>query len=274
MFSIFKEFDKDTADMFTDDFDLKYSLKVKSAGPQSTTLTTNVELVDKDGKCSLKPKVSLKWPHPSGFTVDKLEFTNDCRMTVETSLAADNILPGLKLEFKGNDAEKSDLTVKYSVPAATITADVDVNSLARAEASVCAGSGPFVGGLSASYAGKDDAKKVSVGLGVSHTVPNVCYTAVRAKDNFSAFSLLFSYTSVKNLILAGSVDHSAKKSLATLLGSYKIDANTTFKAKGNSEGVIAASVKRSCDKKFVVVGSVEVPHTLKSVKWGLNATLG
>jgi hypothetical protein len=97
---------------------------------------------------------------------------------------------------------------------------------------------------------------------------------VRAKDNFSAFSLLFSYTSVQNLTLAGSVDHCAKKTLATGLASYKVDPSTTFKTKATSEGVVSASLKRNFEKKFTVVGSVEVPHTLKSVKWGVNATLG
>jgi len=276
MFSVFKDFDKDTADVFSDDFDSKISLKVKSAGPHSTTLTTNIELVDKDNKCSLKPKVSLKWPHPSGFTLEKMEFTNDCKMTVETSLV--DAVPGAKFEFKGNDSDKADLSIKYSIPAATFTADFDINSLSKGEVSVCGGSGAFVGGLSASYAGsKDESKtpsKVSVGLGVSHTVPKVCYTAVRAKDNFTSFSALFSYSSIDNLLLAGSVNHNSKKTLATALATYKVDPSTTVKAKANTEGIISASIKRSCEKKFTVVGSVEVPHTLKTVKWGVNATLG
>lgn len=275
-FAIFKEFDKEASDIFSDDFDTKLSLKVKSAGPFATTLTTNIEIVDKEGKQSLKPKATLKYPHASGFTLEKLEFTNDLKMTVETSLV--NTLPGLKLEFKGNDSDKADLSFKYTHPHATVTGDFDINSLAKAEASVSAGSGPFTGGLSAQFTGaKDDGKvpnKVSVGLGVAHTVPNVCFTSVRAKDNFSAFSLLFTYSSVQNLILAGQVDHSAKKSLGTFAASYKVDAATTFKAKGNTEGILAASLKKNFEKKFTVVGSVEVPHTLKTVKWGVNATLG
>ena len=220
--------------------------------------------------------MALKWPHPSGFTLEKLEFSNDCKMNVETSLV--DAFPGLKCEFKGNDSDKADLSVKYTIPAATFTADFDINSLSKAEASVCAGSGAFVGGLSASFAGsKDESKvpsKVSVNVGVSHTVPNVCYTAVKAKDNFGAFTALFSYSSVKNLVIAGSVDYSPKKTLATAVASYKVDPSTTFKAKGNSEGVVSASLKRTFEKKFAVVGSVEVPHTLKTVKWGVNATLG
>lgn len=234
-----------------------------------------MELVDKEGKGSIKPKMSLKWPHPSGFTMEKLEVSNDLKVTVETSLA--DSLPGLKLEFKGNDSDKADLSFKYVLPAATLTGEFDINSLSKAEASVHGGSGPFTGGLSANFAvGKEDksAGKVNVGLGLSHTVPNVCFAAVRAKENFSAFSLLFSYSSIQNLVVAGSVNHSAKKSQATLLTSYRVDPSTTFKAKANSEGLISASVKRTFEKKFVVVGSVEFPHTFKTVKYGVNATLG
>lgn len=275
-FAIFKDFDKEAADIFADDFDSKFSLKVKSAGPFSTTLTTNIEVVDKEGKQSLKPKVTLKYPHASGFTLEKLEFTNDLKLTVETSLV--NTLPGLKVEFKGNDSDKADVSFKYVHPAATFTGEFDVNSLAKAEASVSAGSGAFTGGLNAQFTGgKDDGKvptKVSVGVGIAHTVPNVCFTSLRAKDNFSAFNLLFSYSSVQNLVLAGQVNHSAKKSLASAVASYKVDRDTTFKVKGNTEGIVAASLKKNFEKKFSVVGSVEVPHTLKSVKWGVNATLG
>jgi len=275
-FAIFKEFDKNVTDVIEDDFDSKFSLKIKSAGPSSTTITTNVEFVDKDGKSSLKPKVALKWPHSSGFTLEKLEFTNDCKMTVETSLT--DSLPGLKLEFKGNDSEKADLSFKYAIPAATFTGDFDINNLSKAEASVTAGTGAFTGGLNAKFStSKDDGKnatKVSVGLGLAHTVPNVCFTAVRAKDNFSAFSVLVSYTQHKGLIVAGSADHCAKKTQATLVTSYNVDASTTFKAKATTEGVFSASLKKSFEKKFNVVGSVEVPSNLKSVKWGVNATLG
>eukprot|EP01032_Pedospumella_encystans_P026362 gene26362-29782_t len=275
-FAIFKEFDKDAADIFSEDFDSKFSLKVKSAGPCSSTLTTNIEVVDKEGKQSLKPKVTLKYPHASGFTLEKLEFTNDLKLTVETSLV--NTVPGLKLEFKGNDSDKADLSFKYVHPSATVTGEFDVNSLAKADASVSAGHGAFTGGVSAQFVGgKDDGKvphKLTFGLGVAHTVPNVCFTAVRAKDNFSAASLLFSYSSVADLVLAGQVDYNPKKTVGAAAAAYKIDRATTLKVKGNSEGIVAASLKKNFDKKFTVVGSVEVPHTLKSVKWGVNATLG
>jgi len=257
-----------------DDFDAKYTLKIKSAGPADTTITTNVQYASKDGKASLKPKVSLKWPHASGFTLEKFEFAPDCKMTVETSLK--NTLPGLKLEFKGNDADKADLSFEYSIPNAKFAGEFDMNNLSKGEASVSSGYEAFTGGLSAKFSsGKDDkAVKVALGLGLAHNVPKVCFMAARAKDNFSAFSLLFSYTQLKDVDIAGSVDYSSKASLATLVAKYKVDSTTTFKAKATTDGVVSASLKKAFEKKFAVVGSVEVPSDLKTVKWGLNATLG
>jgi hypothetical protein len=235
-----------------------------------------VQYVSKDGKASLKPKVSLKWPHASGFTLEKFEFSPDCKMTVETSLK--NTVPGLKLEFKGNDADKADLSFEYSIPNAMFAGEFDINNLSKGEASVSTGNGAFSGGLSAKFSsGKDDkgaATKVALGLGLSHTVPKVCFMAARAKENFSAFSVLFSYTQLKDVDVAGSVDYSSKATLATLCAKYKVDSTTTFKAKATTDGVLSASLKKAFEKKFNVVGSVEVPSDLKTVKWGLNATLG
>jgi len=275
-YATFEDIDKEVTDLFKDDFDSKYTLKIKSSSCCRSVITTNVELIV-DPKLALKPKVTLKWPHTSGFTLEKLEFTNECKATVETSLVG--VVPNLKLEFKGNDSDKADLSLKYTIPAATITAEFDVNNLTRAETSVSAGHGDFVGGLSAKFTtSKDDAKaapKVSVNVGAAYNVKDHCFTAVRAKENFNAFGLVFSYTGLPKVILAGSVDHSAKKTLATALTSYKYDDAHTIKAKANSEGVFSASIKRSCtESKFVVVGSVEVPSNLKTVKWGLNATIG
>jgi hypothetical protein len=274
-FSTFKDLDSATADMIADDFDIKYTLKIKSPAPASTTITTNIQYVDKDGKASFKPKIALKWPHASGFTLEKLELSPDCKMTVETSLS--NTLPGLKLEFKGNDADKADLSFKYVLPAATLTGEVDINNLSKAEASVCAGHGDFTGGLSATVTTAKDDKasiKVAVGAAIGHNLPNVCSASLRAKENFSAFTMMFAYTQLQDIDVAGVVNYSAKATSATLLGAYQLDKTTKLKAKINTDGVLAASLKKSFEKKFSVVGSVEVPSDLKCIKFGLNATLG
>jgi hypothetical protein len=239
------------------------------------TVTTNIQYVPKDGKATLKPKVALKWPHESGFTIEKLEFSPDVAMTVETSLVG--AVPGLKLDYKGNDSDKSDLSLQYKSPGATFTADFDILNLSKAEVSISTGKGDFTGGLSALFSNNSaDSKqiKVSAGLGVAYTAPKVGFAALRAKDNFTAYSLLLSYSSIPKLAIAGAVDYSPKTTLGTVVTSYSVDSSLTLKAKATTEGIFSASIKKSFEKKFAVVGSVEVPRTLKSFKWGLNATLG
>ena len=233
--------------------------------------------MDKDNKQALKPKVSLKWPHESGFTLEKLEFSPDCKMTVETSLSG--AAPGLKVEFKGNDGEKADLSLNYTMDAVTVTGDFDINNFAKAETSISTGYDHITGGLNAKFAQSKDESggnklKLSVGAAAAYTVPGTCFTAVRAKDNFSSYGLLFSYTHLKDIDIAGSVDYSPKATVGCLAGAYKVNPSTTLKTKATSEGIFSASLKKSFEKKFSVVGSVEVPSNLKSLKWGLNATLG
>ena len=91
---------------------------------------------------ALVPKLALKWVHASGFTLEKLEVSPDCKLVVETSLS--NVTPGLKLEFKGNDANKADLSFTYSAPAATVTGEFDISGFSGANASISGGHGAFV----------------------------------------------------------------------------------------------------------------------------------
>lgn len=276
-FPVFKDFDKDTADLISDDFDSKISLKIKSAGPAGTTITTNTQYVDKDGKQTLKPKVSLKWPHCSGFTLEKYELSSDCKYTFETSLKG--AAPGLKLDFKADELGKADLCFEYAIPAATFSGEVDVHNLSKAETAISAGHGPISGGVSAKFSSSKDesnkmSTKITVGLGLGYTIPDTLFAAVRAKDNFSAYSALASYTKVKDFTFAGSFDYSAKSMVGVFLSSYKVDPTTTFKAKASTEGIFSASLKKNFEKKFSVIGSLEVPSNMKSMKWGVNATLG
>lgn len=181
--------------------------------------------------------------------------------------------PGLKLDFKGNDGDKADLSVQYKIPALTFTGDFDINNLSKAETSICGGHGAFTAGLSVAFPDLKTSKP-TVGLGFAHNVPEVCFTALRVKDNFSAYSLIFSYTQLKGLAFAGSVDYSPKKTLGTLVSSYKYCPSTVLKAKATTDGIFSASIKRSFDMKFSVIGSVEGSNAFKSFKWGVNATLG
>jgi len=272
-YSTFEDFDEKASDIFTEDFDNKVSLKIKSCGPCTTTVTTNTSY---DPKTSvLVPKISLKWPHPSGFTLDKFELSSACRLTLESSLTG--LAPGLKLEFKGNDSEKADLSATYNHAAATFTAEFDINKLESAKASVNGGNGNITAGASVDFKiAKAAVDSTNFEVGVGYTIPKQAFVSFRAGKNFSNFSSLLTYNANKDTVLAAKVNHSTGSSstCADVAVGYKCNPETYIKVKVSTGGVFSASVKQACDKKFTVVGSAEVPSDFNSFKWGVNATLG
>jgi len=272
-FTVFKDFDKSTADIIDEDFDTKYTLKVKSAGPSGSTLTSTTTL-DTAKDVKLSPKLSLKWPHPSGFTLEKFESASNGKLAIETSLTG--AAPGLKLEFKGNDSDKGDLGFTYTAPAATVTGEVDLLNFSSVKASAIGGTGPITAGgnteVKLSKAGIDS---YCFGLGLGYTLPKVFFLGVRADKNLSAYSALFSYSAVKDITLAGKLTYNQKDKLGAVVASvYRCNPDTTIKVKASSGGVFAASVKHTFPGKFAVVGSTEIPAQLNAAKFGINATLG
>lgn len=232
------------------------------------SFTTTTALNTKETK--LAPKLVTKWAHPSGFTVEKFEISEDCKFSIETSLTG--AAPGLKLEFKGNDKDKSDLSFTYNAPAATISGEFDLLSLNSAKASVCGGLGPLVAGANGEFKGGD----YTIGLGASYSIPKL-FLGVRADKNFASYNATFNYAAVKDISLAGKVSFETKdkKVGAVLAAIYKCNPSTVIKAKANSaDGNIAFSVKQLFPGKMAVVGSAEVPSKLDTAKFGLNATLG
>lgn len=234
------------------------------------TFTTNTAYCCKSNK--LVPKLTVKWEGPQGFVLEKLEFSPDFKTTVESSLS--NIAPGLKLEFKGNEGDKAELSFKYAIPNATFTGDFDINSFSNVKASANASHGAFTAGAAADVKiAKSAVECATVAVGAGYTQPNF-FIGARANKNFGDFSALFSYCVNKEATVAGVVNHNAKGPNATLATVYKFCPSTTIKVKANTCGVFSASVKNAFEKKFSVVGSVEVPADLNTFKWGVNATLG
>eukprot|EP01039_Chlorochromonas_danica_P008731 gene8731-9621_t len=269
-FPAFKDLEKPITDLLNDDYDHKYSLKIKSAGPANTTVTT-VTQFDKDFK--LTPKLNLKWVHASGFTLDKVEVAADGKVALEASLT--NAAPGLKLDFKGKDADKADVSLTYTIPAATITADVDVGGFSSVKAAFTAGKGPVTAGASADLKivkGAVDSPAFNVGL--AYTVPNKLLVVAKADNNFAKYTASLNYAAVKDVTVVGQVTYDGKQPAATVGASYTCNPNTTVKVKATTAGVFSASVKQALDKKFNVVGSAELSNNLANYKLGVNATLG
>ena len=272
-FPQFKDFDKPAGDILTEDYDLKYTLKIKTVAPYDSLITTNTTYEPTKVDSKLATKLSLKSSIKSaGFTIEKLEVGVDGHLAVETSLA--NAFEGLKLEFKGDDKSKGDLSFSYNLPVITATGEIDAVGVKKAKGSITSGSGPFLVGGSADFdlaATKVD--KVSVG--VAYKTP-IAYAVLRSDKTFADVTGLVSYNALKNLTIAGkgSYDRKSNATFFSLGGLYKCTPNTIVKAKVSSAGLINASYKQTFDKKLTIVNALELPYQFNSWKWGVAATLG
>jgi len=269
-FSEYKDLSKSPSDLIGDDFDTKYSLKIKSKGPENTTITTTTSLSDK----TLTPKLALKWGGVGGFALDKLEFTNKCALAVETSILG--LADGLKLSFKGNDKDKADMSLVYKHDKATVNADMDILNMKKVSASLLTGFGSDIkGGVKADVAFDKDKAAVSstkVDFGLSYTVPSL-FVSGHVNNNLSEYSGFFEYDASAKVKVAGKVNYSDKTD-ATLVTQYLCNPKTTLKVKVNTAGTIAASCKQDLPMKLSVTGVAEVPANFSNPKFGIGATLG
>jgi len=265
---IFADIDKPINDMFEDDFDLKCSLKVKTPGPWGSTVTTNTTLNCKDK--STGTKVSLKYPHASGFTLDKLEITNDGYMVTETSLTG--LAKGLKLEFKGNDQKsKGDVSATYTHPHVTLTGELDVLGMSQIKVTANSGNGPVnVGASTVLKLASGTPEKIN--LAVGYTAPK--FYGVAKVAEFKDFSGLVSYSVNDKLSVAAKVNHGEKGVSGAAAAIYACCPNNIVRVKAGTCGSITASLKRSYEKKFNVVVAAGTNTTFNDFKWGVNATLG
>jgi len=271
--SVYKDLDKSTRDIFSDDFDTKYSLKVKSEAPAGVAVTTTTDC--NCGSNAFTSKVSLKWAHEtSGFVVDKLEIAGRDKVKLETSLS--NLAPGLKLEFKGSCASSGVLGAIYKHQLATIATDLDIASFSAANVSVLGGANGILAGASANLAlAKFEVKDFSAALAYK---PNASiFAGVVANKKFTEFNAALQYQVKPNLTLAALVDVVPKSSSHKInfAANFNCCPNTSVKVKVNNDGFINASVKHQLPKKLTVVGAAEFDtRNTSTINFGVTATLG
>jgi hypothetical protein len=194
-------------------------------------------------------------------------------VSTETSLSG--AAKGLKLEFKGNDSDKGDLSFTYNHALATVTGEVDALGFKKASASISTGSGPLSAGAAVDLAvAKATVSSSNLSVGLGYSLDKTLFVGARANKNFTEYSGNVSYAAASNITVAGTVNYSPKGTTGVIGTLYKCNPSTAIKVKAASTGVINASVKQNFQKKFVVTGSVEVPSTLNGFKFGVNAALG
>lgn len=199
----------------------------------------------------------------------------DGKLAYETSLV--NASPGLKLEFKGNDSNKGDISMVYQHKAATLTAEVDAINFSKASGSISAGHGRYsFGGSADLMASKPSMSTTNFEVGAGFQMKNLLFVGVRAKKNLSEYTGIMNYIYTPQVTMAGRLNYSTKTNagVGALAAIYSHNPTTTFKAKAGTCGTINASLKQQFENKMVLVSSVEIPSSLSGLKFGVNATLG
>lgn len=268
----FKDFNKTVTDLLGDDYDSKYSLKVKSKGPHGVGVTVTTDYA----KSALSGKVAAKWAHESGFAVDKLEVNKNAGVTIETSLKG--AVPNVKFEFKGNDSNKGDLLATYTSDVATIAGQLDVAEFSGFNLSALAKTGPFAAGaaVQVSVGDNTDIKKFDVATSYTCSDCNA-FAGLKVSDKFATYTASGSYQHCPKFALGGEVSFKPESSAFSALigGSYKCNPDTQIKSKVSSEGAINFSVKQSLSKNCSITSTLATStKNFGDYKLGLVGNLG
>lgn len=239
-------------DLLGDDYDSKYSLKVKSKAPHGVGLTVTTDYA----KSTLSGKVAAKWAHESGFAVDKLEVNKNAGVTIETSLKG--AVPNVKFEFKGNDSNKGDLLATFSSDVATVVGQLDVAEFSGFNVSALAKSGDFAGGAAVAVSLGDSADIKKLDVAGSYDCNKKTFVGLKISDKFTTYKASVGYNACPKFGAGTEVSFKPESSaFSALLGaSYQCNPETQIKAKVSCEGAVNFSVKQSLAKNCSITSTL------------------
>ena len=274
-FSTFADFDKKLKDIFTEDFKTEFSFKAKAKAPNNLTFTSTSTWSNPFENRAIGQTLGVKWEHPSGFNLEKLEVNSKGKVTTETSLVG--AAPGLTLNFKGNDTDKADLSFTYKIPSATISAEVDGLMFNRVKVSAFGGAGPISAGFAANFAIAQAGNTQVYEAGATYDGVkdlNVALWANSAKD----FRVLGKYNINDKFSSAIQIDKSSQ-SITGIYGCMNNKVSSKFKIT-RTDGELGASTSftqsfdSNCKVTYVTGIDKFSGFSTSNIKWGVNCTLG
>lgn len=290
----FADFSKDALDLLGDDYGSKKYFKVKYSTPPVqgcavgfTSETNYMTATAKPGKPAvpgaLFGKLSAKWKHACGFSVDKLALEKDGTPKLELSMS--KLMPGVKLGCT-SDLRKKQGNVSVDYNDDLVSAGLKAKStFDEAEAAVVlAHQGLQVGGC-LSYTAKDKLQDYKVALG--YAMP-LSFLSLAASEKLKKFTLIGMHKPMPELTVAlcGSSKleaeaDKAKESSLELGASYAVATDLSVKgkyamAKGERpKNSLECAVNYDLLKKVKLIGGLEVPiEAPSSYKCGLGINLG
>lgn len=273
-FAVYKDILKSVEDIFAKDFakGSPFTLEVNADIPGAPSSLTATSTHDLKAGSKLGNTLSVDYAGPGGFKLDKMEFdpSEEGSYNVETSIS--EVMDGLKLEFKGNDANKADLSLEYKHDMATVCAAVDATDFKSFSASVSTGFDSIKAGVSAAF---KNGGSPNVAAALSYSAPKMTFGA-NLTNNFADIKGMFSMAIDKDITVASNLTYgTAKKNVgANFAAVYKM-GKTTYKAKADMDKNVNFSVKSACAKGLTVTAWTKVANlSPKSATVGAKVVLG
>lgn len=275
----FKDIVKSVADIFKKDFvkDLgdPVSFEMTSEGPSGVEVTSSSTWDYTKSGSGINTTVSATWSHPSGFTLEKLEFDPSAKGSLTTETSLSGLAKGLKLEFKGNDADKGDLSFTYKLPNATVNGGMDFMNFKSFDIAAGTSMGDITAGAKCDVSKGKDGFSTSTAVAAAYSV-GALTLGLDVGSNFSKYGVMGSFAVDKTITGAVRADLGGKSPVIQVGGIYKCNKATVMKGKINaSSKAIDLSVKHSMDKNMKVTASCAMADfSPKSLTFGVKATLG
>lgn len=282
MVALFKDLASTAENVLRDDYDFSRKLKIKSKASNGVSFTTEGAL---NTNKSILAKVSGGFTHnASGVVFKKLQITTQGRVLTEAELP--NVFTeGLKLTFKIEDGSIAKNTsaklvgvlgAEYKQRNFAFNTDADFVTNTVSAAAVLSQNGFAVGGQTAFNV--DKSAIVQHNVGASYTGADYVTTLV-TKKNLAAVQASFHHHLSHHTVYAAVLDYDLKSASNTLVvgGRYKVDNDTTYCGKINSEGFLSLASIQRVRPYVTLTTSVHVDAKNfegDSHKFGLGLTLG
>ncbi|KAI9895710.1 hypothetical protein PsorP6_019615 [Peronosclerospora sorghi] len=282
MVVLFRDLAKTAENVLRDDYDFSRKLKIKSKASNGVTFTTEGAL---SGKKSILAKVSGGFTHDaSGVVFKKLQITTQGRVIADAELP-NVVTEGLKLTFKLEDGsiakntsvkQVGELGAVYKLKNVALNSEADFVSNTISAAAVLSQGGFAFGGQAAFSI--DKSAIVQHNIGASFTGPDFV-TSIVTKKNFAAVQASFHHHLSHSTVYAAVLDYDLKSASNTLVvgGRYKVDSDTTYCGKIDSEGFLSFSSIQKVRPYVTLSTSVHVDAKNfegDTHKFGLGLTLG
>lgn len=283
---LFADFSKNVSDILSDDFGDKKFLKAKTSTP--AVMTGKVGVTSETSLSNFAGKLSAKWKHKCGFSLDKVAFdAKGAKYEASMSKLAKGLV--VKATGKLNMSSPLDtvgLEFQDDMVAAACKTDTKFSG---AQASLVLGhDGVQVGG-SLVFKKDDGVSDYPLAIGYGD---QAFFVAASAEDKLRKFGIAGKYVLSDELTLAlcGSSGLEFSKGSPNKLelgAAYKVNGTTTAKCKyafvdgqksGNNPGSLEAAVNASPLKAVNLVCGLAIPlsdvASVGSYKYGAGITLG